>query len=59
MGDVQDGYDIWGTMLEQVATKTLSLSSPCSEGDLVDKGNSSEEWQQFFAAAWPVFKELR
>lgn len=58
MGDVQDGYDIWGTMLEQVATKNPKLKFALLGGDLVDKGNSSEEWQQFFSAAWPVFKEL-
>jgi 3',5'-cyclic AMP phosphodiesterase CpdA len=58
MGDVQDGYDVWGKMLEQVATENPELKFALLGGDLVDKGNSSEEWQQFFAAAWPVFKEL-
>jgi hypothetical protein len=58
MGDVQGGHDVWGRMLARVVAENPDLKFALLGGDLVDQGNSSEEWQQFFAAAWPVFKEL-
>lgn len=58
MGDVQGDYGAWGKMLEQVATENPNLRFALLGGDLVDQGNSIEEWQHFFAAAEPVFCRL-
>ena len=58
MGDVQDGYEFWGEMLEHVAAENPDLKFALLGGDLVDQGHSVTEWQEFFAAAWPVFKKI-
>ncbi|NLL20729.1 MAG: hypothetical protein GX263_03200 [Firmicutes bacterium] len=58
MGDVQDGYEFWGEMLDHVAAENPDLKFALLGGDLVDQGHSVVEWQEFFAAAWPVFREI-
>lgn len=58
MGDVQGGYSAWGEMLARVAAENPDLKFALLGGDLVDEGNSIEEWQDFFAAAWPVFRQI-
>lgn len=58
MGDVQEGHEAWGEMLEQVAAENPDLKFALLGGDLVNQGNSIWEWQQFFAAASPVFRQL-
>lgn len=56
MGDVQQGYDAWGKMLQSAFKDNPGLKFGLLGGDLVYDGASSEEWQQFFAAATPVFR---
>lgn len=58
LGDVQKGYDKWGEMLKHIAAENPDLRFALLGGDLVHDGNSSNEWQQFFAAASPTFKQL-
>ena len=58
MGDVQDGHGFWGEMLEHVAAENPDLKFALLGGDLVDQGHSVTEWQEFFAAAWPVFRKI-
>jgi hypothetical protein len=58
MGDVQEGYESWGKMLERALAEKPELKFILSGGDLVDEGNSMEEWLRFFAAGSSVFRRL-
>ena len=58
MGDVQQGYEEWGNMLQVVAAEKSGPKFALLGGDLVDDSNNSIEWQQFFGAATPVFKQI-
>lgn len=58
MGDVQDGYAFWGEMLDKAFRDNPSIRFGLLGGDLVDHGTSIAEWQQFFAAASPVFSRI-
>ncbi len=58
MGDVQEGFAAWGAMINSAYTANPDLKFSLLGGDLVDDGNSIDEWQQFFAAATPVFRYI-
>ncbi|AGK99879.1 purple acid phosphatase family protein [Desulfoscipio gibsoniae] len=58
MGDVQEGYEFWGEMLEKVYEDHPGIKFGLLGGDLVNYAGSIEEWQQFFAAASPVFSQI-
>lgn len=58
LGDVQQGYEEWGEMLKGIVTENPDLKFALLGGDLVDDGNSSDEWERFFNAASPVFKQI-
>ncbi len=55
MGDVQEGYDSWGGMLQDAYEENPQISFGMLGGDLVDSGANKNMWQQFFANAAPVF----
>lgn len=57
MGDAQQGYEEWGNMLQAAAAEKTCPKFALLGGDLVDD-SSSAEWQQFFNAASPVFKQI-
>jgi predicted phosphodiesterase len=57
MGDVQEGYSYWGEMLKNVVADNPGLKFMLMGGDLVNDSDS-HNWQQFFAAAEPVFSQL-
>ncbi|KAF1085783.1 3',5'-cyclic adenosine monophosphate phosphodiesterase CpdA [Sporotomaculum syntrophicum] len=58
MGDVQEGYNSWGEMVSKAYEDHPGLKFGILGGDLVDDGSSTEEWQQFFTAASPVFRRI-
>ncbi|HHY37167.1 MAG TPA: metallophosphoesterase family protein [Firmicutes bacterium] len=58
MGDVQGGYQRWGELLAGALGENPDLGFLLLGGDLVDQGHSTEEWEEFFAAAAPVFRRL-
>lgn len=58
MGDVQQGYENWGKMLLSITEVCPNLKFAVMGGDLVNDGGSSDEWEQFFYAAAPLFKKL-
>lgn len=58
LGDVQEGYENWGDMLKRIVAENPRLRFSLLGGDLVNDGNISEEWEQFFNAASPVFKQI-
>ncbi len=58
MGDVQEGYDAWGTMLQQVYAQNPQLKFGLLGGDLINTANSTTQWEQFMNNASPVFDEI-
>lgn len=58
LGDVQEGHEGWGEMLKRIVTENPGLKFALLGGDLVNEGNSNEEWELFFNAASPVFKNI-
>ncbi|MEN6392019.1 MAG: metallophosphoesterase family protein, partial [Syntrophomonas sp.] len=58
MGDVQQGYEDWGKMLQRMAAENPGPRFAILGGDLVYDGNSKSEWEQFFTAATPTFKQI-
>ncbi|MCG9967277.1 Ig-like domain-containing protein [Pelotomaculum terephthalicicum JT] len=58
MGDVQTGYTNWGNMLNVAGAENPAPKFALLGGDLVDDGANSYHWEQFFAAATPLFKQI-
>ncbi len=58
MGDVQEGYEDWGGMLQSAAAENPCPAFTLLGGDLVNDADEIEEWQQFFSAASPVFRQI-
>lgn len=58
MGDVQEGYGQWGRMLRDAYAANPQVKFGLLGGDMVNDGESSEDWSKFFAAATPVFQEI-
>ena len=59
MGDVQQGYQEWGDMLQVAAGENPKFA--LLGGDIVGDSSGSaaiSEWQQFFAAATPLFSRV-
>jgi hypothetical protein len=59
MGDVQQGYPEWGDMLQVAAGENPKFA--LLGGDIVGDSSGSaavSEWQQFFAAAAPLFSRV-
>ncbi|MDD4802481.1 MAG: metallophosphoesterase family protein [Syntrophomonas sp.] len=56
MGDIQEGYEIWGGMLQRVAAANPRFV--IQGGDIINEVTITDEWQQFFTAASPLFKEI-
>lgn len=58
MGDIQRDYENWGDELKSAVAENPSLKFALQGGDLVNDGNSGNEWQQLFEAADPVFRQI-
>lgn len=58
MGDVQEGYSDWGTMLNSAYTENPDLKFGLLGGDLINDGDSSDECHQFLSNASPVFNQI-
>ncbi len=58
MGDVQEGFASWADMLDIAGAESAGPKFALLGGDLVDYGNSGEQWRQFFDAATPLFKQI-
>jgi hypothetical protein len=58
MGDVQDGFDTWGNLLQEIYAQNPDLRFGLLGGDLVDSTNSTAEWQQLISNASPVFSRI-
>ncbi len=57
MGDVQEGYGEWGDLLKVAAKENPGPKFALLGGDLVND-STQDQWQQFFAAATPLFSQI-
>jgi hypothetical protein len=57
MGDVQEGYQEWGDLLQVAAKENPGPKFGLLGGDLVND-SIQDQWQQFFAAAAPLFSQI-
>ena len=58
MGDVQEGYAEWESMLDSIHEDYPELKFSLMGGDLTDNGNDEAEWIQFLDAATDYFSEI-
>lgn len=57
MGDVQNGYDFWGGMMQQAHGAHPEAAFYLIAGDLVNNGDYRDHWDAFFAAGAGVFDQ--
>jgi 3',5'-cyclic AMP phosphodiesterase CpdA len=57
MGDVQQGYQEWGDLLQVAARENPGPKFALLGGDVVND-STQEQWQQLFAAASPLFSQI-
>ncbi len=57
IGDVQQGYPEWGDLLQVAAKENPGPKFGLLGGDLVND-SIQDQWQQFFAAATPLFSQI-
>ena len=55
MGDPQVGMDSWGKLLGASLEKAPQTAFYAIAGDTINKGNSRDQWDEFFHAATDVF----
>ncbi len=58
MGDIQEGIPEWGGFLHQAYTDHPQLKFTLVGGDLVNYGESVDEWVDFFEASAGVFDRI-
>jgi hypothetical protein len=55
MGDAQNGLDTWGRLVRGSFEARPDVAFYLMAGDLVDRGNERDDWDDFFANAETVF----
>lgn len=55
MGDAQNGLDTWGRLVRGAFEARPDVAFYLMAGDLVDRGNERDDWDDFFANAESVF----
>lgn len=55
LGDPQVGFDAWGKLLEQAVTTAPAAAFWVIAGDLVNRGNFRDQWDEFFGTGAMVF----
>lgn len=58
LGDIQDGYAQWGSMIEVVYEENPEIMFALLGGDLTDNGSNLGEWGEFLDAATGVFSRI-
>jgi hypothetical protein len=56
VGDSRDGYLVWAQLVAELVTRAPDLV--LFSGDAVTIGQFQEEWEEFFAAAEPLFSKV-
>lgn len=55
MGDAQNGLETWGRLVRGAYRARPDVAFYLMAGDLVNRGNDRDDWDEFFHAAAPVF----
>lgn len=55
MGDAQNGLDTWGRLVRGAYRSRPDVAFYLMAGDLVNRGNERDDWDDFFENAEPVF----
>lgn len=58
LGDVQDGYAQWGSLLEEIYSENPQIGFALLGGDLTDNESDDNEWGEFLDAATGVFSRI-
>ena len=58
LGDVQEGYAQWGSMVEGVYEDNPEIRFALLGGDLTTYGSNNSEWEEFLNAATGVFSRI-
>lgn len=58
MGDVQEGYNDWGNMLNSVYQANPQIKFALLGGDLTNNGSDETEWGQFLNVATGTFSRI-
>lgn len=57
MGDAQNGLDTWGKLLRGAFKARSDVAFYLMAGDLVNRGNERDDWDEFFENARDVFDQ--
>jgi len=55
LGDPQVGFDVWGNLLQQAVTTAPTAAFWVMAGDLVNRGNFRDQWDEFFGTGTRFF----
>ncbi len=55
LGDAQNGFEQWGKLLKEATKKCEDCSFIMMAGDLVNRGNERDDWDDFFHNADNIF----
>ena len=58
LGDVQEGYDDWGDLIENIYADNPQIRFGLIGGDLITGGRDCTEWSEFLTAATGVFSQI-
>jgi hypothetical protein len=58
LGDVQEGYAQWGSMVERIYEENPEIRFALLGGDLTNEGDDTDEWGEFLNAATGVFSRI-
>ncbi len=56
MGDAQNGLDRWGTLVRNAFRERPDAAFYLMAGDLVDRGNDRDDWDEFFHNASAIYR---
>ncbi|MCX8065771.1 MAG: metallophosphoesterase family protein [Candidatus Hydrogenedentes bacterium] len=57
LGDAQNGFEEWGKILKKAVEKCPQCSFIMLAGDLVNRGNERDDWDEFFYYADNIFAQ--
>jgi hypothetical protein len=58
LGDVQEGYAEWGSMVEEIYKENPEIRFALLGGDLTNDGEDVDEWGEFLGAAAATFSQI-
>jgi len=58
LGDIQEGHDAWGNMIENIYNENPQIRFALLGGDLTNDDNDFTQWGEFLGAAKGVFSQI-